>query len=606
MPNSQENKQVLQYNGTEWVNSGESDLIDVDTLPTENIDNSKVYRTIITKYAPDSYVYGAAGGYMTAKERVEAVLSSSVVTYKEIFVDSIDDVSEPVFFEYIEDNVVVPVYIDKGSGIGYVFGNNEGTIVKVTLSQALEQEGQDKGIAEDTSQIVEYGFYLLKGEEIKQPAIGVPNAQNEKAILEYDGDEWVEIDPPMALDLRDKSEPQVLYTVVIDKYDSNPVTRCTYANDCAEFTSMENVDNVINTNSWSNAFPFNKIKPCVLENGVFKGYVKQDDFTLYENGTPVNSDADDARLDVMIEIPKIYYFIENKDGKINVNISNKKVDDNYCCYAHVYDGIECDNIYIGAYTSIVKQVNNVDTFFSATNILLANTNTIKYSNYYKYTEQKADGYRQLNFDQVTLLQCLFMLAFKSTDSSGSFAFGSVRSVGVFANGYHDKNGMYCGNLTEVIPNKFMGIENIYGNMFQRVEGIHINSRPFTTTYEVYKRDPYSSVAINNEGTDYEFIQNNPELDNLYVNKIPLINPYANNVLGFLPQSRYLDGEQGTYTTYFCDTIDLSTYRGMWWGGDQKWGSNYTGIFCFKSDTGSTSSNNYHAYRLVYYPIGGEK
>jgi hypothetical protein len=53
----------------------------------------------------------------------------------------------------------------------------------------------------------------------------------------------------------------------------------------------------------------------------------------------------------MIEIPKIYYYLHKDTNYQYIQISNTKLNNNYCCLAHTYKGVEKDKIYIGAYQS---------------------------------------------------------------------------------------------------------------------------------------------------------------------------------------------------------------------------------------------------------------
>ena len=84
----------------------------------------------------------------------------------------------------------------------------------------------------------------------------------------------------------------------------------------------------------------------------------------------------------------------------------------------------------------------------------------------------------------------------------------------------------------------------------------------------------------------------------------MVNPYGNNEYGFLPCDQAYGTNIGSLTTYYGDSVDFSTYKGLWWGGDHKWGD-YSGMFCFRSDVGTTLSSHKHGYRFVYYPVGGK-
>ena len=403
-----------------------------------------------------------------------------------------------------------------------------------------------------------------------------------------------------------KEEETVVYTVVIDKATTNYESRCTYADDATGFDPAVNTNDVVVTNGWENRFPFNKIKPCVLRAGEFVGYLNPNDFTKYEDGTDVNSSSESEFLDVMIEFPKIYYCVESNDTTVYVRVSNQKVDERFQCYAHVYDGVELDKIYVGAYHSGYKMYNGKNTMFSYTGTMPNCYDLVTNLDYETLLENKEVGYRMLNFDQTVLFQSLFILMFKSTGSEWSFAKGNKKRAGaVIANGYCDTKGMYSGATSgdETIPCKLFGIENIYGNVFTRVEGIAIHTKYDQDYYELKRRNPYSNVAINKMGEGYDSFLN-PDLDGAYYTEFYLSDPYATTEFGFLPKARHFNSSNtATYKKYYCDTVSICASYGLWYGGDFK-AYSYGGIFHYFYDYGGQIYNKSLGYRLVYYPIGG--
>jgi len=453
-------------------------------------------------------------------------------------------------------------------------------------------------LAEDTSENVETLIASINH--------SVETFKDYSSMIEKSGNTHLSASCSLNSELYSMGEKAIQYTVVIDKLNSDPYARVTYANDCASMEPMECVPNptsgilnTIDTKNWENVWPFNAVKPCVLESGVFKGYVDPNNFKTYEDGSEVGSNSSTSYLDVMIEIPKIYYFIETLEDKIYVNISNQKIDDNYVCNAHVYDGVECDKIYIAAYHSVLKTYNGVQTWFSSTGSKVTAPSTWDPVDYDAPIKQKENGYRLLCFDQMLLLQCLFLLATKTTDSTNYFAKGR-NGLTLSTNGSCDTKGMYSGSLASALSVKFMGIENIYGNVWTRVEGLAIRTSPDYDEYTICKRDPYSTVAFSRDGTGYD-MERNPALDGVYVNRKTLVDPYGNTKYGFMPQALTLNGTEGTNKTYFADSVDIGPHYGMWWGGDYKRGAD-GGIFCTRLDINLQTSGYYNGFRLVYYPI----
>ena len=461
---------------------------------------------------------------------------------------------------------------------------------------AEEQEVIDSLVVSKGKGILEYMPYFLESTNIKNNNVSKLNFNN----VEYDFAKTTNPEQP-----EEPVEPQVLYTVVIDKANTDYFARCTYADDAVDFLPATNTGSVYSSNGWDARFPFNKMKPCVLRDGELVGYLNPNDYTVYEDGTAVNSDAENEFLDVMVEIPKVYYQVESNDTTIYIRISDKKINDNFKCYAHVYDGEELDKIYIAAYDCGYKLYNDKNTVFSYTNTLPNCQDVVTNLNYQTLLDNKNERYRMLNYDQTVLLQCLFVLMFKSTGSEWSFAKGNKKRLGELnASGLCDQKGMYYGSVSvETESCKLFGIENIYGNIYTRVEGVAIHGMNDSGTYEFRRRDPYSKVPINNLGEGYE-IYTNPELDGYYKTEFYLSNPYATTELGFLPKSyRYDDTVSTTYNKYYCDTVFIRSSYGLWFGGDYK-AYSYGGMFHYYHDLGSEITNKNLGYKIVYYPIGG--
>lgn len=398
-------------------------------------------------------------------------------------------------------------------------------------------------------------------------------------------------------------ESPTLYTVVIDKTDRKYTDRCVYADDAVGLEPMVKIlDKGFFSYGWENRFPVNKIKPCALQGGKFLGYLNPNDFSLFEDGTPVNSDDPNNFIDVMIEIPKIYYCIENIDPYIYVHIANYKVDDKYKCYAHVYDGKELDKIYIGAYHCGYKNYKGKNTMFSFTNTYPNCYDVTTTTRYSELLENKEVGYRMLNLDQTILLQCIFIVLFKSTGSQWTFSSGNNSQSGIiFPNGFCDKSGMFYANYTaDDEPCKMLGIENIFGNCYTRVEGFSIEAAPEYSEYKFKRRNPYSNLPTNGDDSLYD-VYLNPSLNGINVDSFFLNDPYGTTELGFLANSQKYNNQVSTYSRFYCDRSFIATTKGAWWGGD---GKAYTGggIFHYKNDKGVDLTENFYGYRLVYYPI----
>ena len=179
--------------------SVECDLVDVTQL-SGNVQDDKIYR--IAGQSGDYYVsfVGTAGGdtaQVTTLSDFLTMLGVSVSIKDEISVNGIDGVTEPI----LSDENGLFIYTDTSTYIGYVFGDFEGTGVvgKMTISDFVNMMNTltggnyptltDNGSKEDVSDITEDGVFYIGGKTI----IGVPNANNNKNIMQYDGTEWKEV-----------------------------------------------------------------------------------------------------------------------------------------------------------------------------------------------------------------------------------------------------------------------------------------------------------------------------------------------------------------------------------------------------------------------------
>lgn len=154
---------ILGETGTLEVGSG--DLVDVTELPTENIEDNKIYRVNLSVGEYYIMYFGALTPL------------SNYFQYKEIKVDSIDNVTEPEITTGMEN---VTIYTDTSSYIGYVFMDDSGTPVSLGVFFG-ESDEFNKGLVEDVSSITEGGIYYT---QVVTRKIGIPNKNNEE-ILEY-------------------------------------------------------------------------------------------------------------------------------------------------------------------------------------------------------------------------------------------------------------------------------------------------------------------------------------------------------------------------------------------------------------------------------------
>ena len=312
-----------------------------------------------------------------------------------------------------------------------------------------------------------------------------------------------------------------LYGFVFDPNESDPFSNITYIEDNVNFTSakMDYVNDEFNYGDWENAWFIRKCKPCMLKyDGTVDYYLDKNDYAYKEDGTA--SDITDTSYggNVMIEFPIIYYKIEaNDDPTYNFYFSNKQVDSSYKPWWSFYDanGNVIDHMYMAAYSG--SNISSVLRSISGTTNIYSQTGTTEIS--YANANNTAGGVNNIwdtgLYSDRQLINMLLMLIGKSTDTQTTFGNGNIyyQSVSGDANnvsynllksGTMNSKGLFWGSnsITSHIGVKVFGIENYWGNQWQRIRGL-INSSGTQKIKLTYGQIDGSTVdGYNTDGTGY--------------------------------------------------------------------------------------------------------
>ncbi len=320
-----------------------------------------------------------------------------------------------------------------------------------------------------------------------------------------------------------------VYGVKITKSNSNPETSVTYIDDAIGLVSMKSTSGLFNIGDWGDKFPFNQIKPCVVKDGVVNYYLNPNDYTQRADLTPsdITSGLDG---DVMVEFPKIFWKFNNDGGSRYIQYSDKKVDVTYQCLAHMRGTKEVDKIYISAYLghTLVGKTRSLSGKLPTGNKTLGTFRSESQAN--------GIGYEQMTHYQTLMLQVLYTIAFKNLDSQLALGQGLVSGASPIVTGGTNKKGMFYGENTGTLQNKFCGIEDIYGNIRYFVDGLIFNA----TTNMMITNDGFNNTA--SAYTDFG-IASSVAL-NGYISDIQ-----GGTDTGFIPSS--IVG--GTSSTYYSDS-----------------------------------------------------
>ena len=369
--------------------------------------------------------------------------------------------------------------------------------------------------------------------------------------------------------------------VRIDRANSNPNTSVVYTDGATAFTGSSGNNGTFIDNGWDNRFPYNKIKPCLLLNGVVQGYLNPNDFTQWADGhSPAPDITSGAGGDVMIEIPKIYYKIRQDSQYTYVQISESplsKMLDGFTDFAHSYNGVVKDNFYVGAYLGFVDGTNKLR---SLSGQVVTGTKTI--GAFRTAAQANGTGYEQLSFNKLILLQCLYLIRFRSLNSQTALGYGNA-SGGVYTNtGLRDLNGMNYGTTANNAPIKCNGMEDFWGNKYQWVDGLFLSA-----TGDIMIGDG----NFNDTGAGYTTYGNQPATANGYIKNIR-----ATNETGFFPSDM-----TGSSSTYFSDYGSLVLGAGGRWpvcGGSASDSVN-AGAFCLRVNNAASGSGASIGARLLF-------
>lgn len=380
---------------------------------------------------------------------------------------------------------------------------------------------------------------------------------NDKFEL-FNGRNWVEM-----------QKAYKTYGVSIDLTNSDPATAVTYTDDA--------VGMVAGSSDWDNTNIFRDIRPCMFKNGAVKAYLNPNDLTKYVDGTAADISTG-AEGDVMIEIPKLGVKIATSGNTLTVQVTDDPNAEGFHYYAHTRtkEG-DKDKLYIGAFLgyNASSKLRSLCSKQPTVNVTIGETRTLAQAN--------GSGYDQIAFYQLTLLQCLFLIKYKSRDSQTALGKGYVSDssgeTGVQTGGTIAK-GMDYGETTGMQQMKFMGIEDFWGNFYYWIDGL------------VSSSDYHALTATNNFNDTGSGYKDNGALGSSYIGGY-MKAPQGTNELGFI-----IKQSGGSATTYFADYAYFGAgyvpYFGGYWGG-----GSFAGAFPLDVVGDASNADDCSCGRLMY-------
>jgi hypothetical protein len=303
--------------------------------------------------------------------------------------------------------------------------------------------------------------------------------------------------------------------------------------------------------------------------------LNRDNFTKTESGSTATLTS--IGNDVMIEFPKMGYKITKSGNNITVLVTNEANKDGFCYLAHSLSSEnDCDYIYIGAYDAYTSS----SKLYSVSGQSPAVSTTL--TNFRTYATNRGTGYQLMSFYPWTLLQCLYLIVYKNLNGQSALGYGRASgNSSAVSSGTLNSNTFCYGTTSTSTAIKFLGIENMWGNVYQWLDGFYCDSsRNATVAWKSFS-DTGSGYI---DGGSTGFTSNTGN--------------YISSVLGTNNGGFFPNGLSGSSTTYFCDYGFVCASYCAYVGGNWNHGDT-AGPFCFYAyDASSASSSNLGA-RLLY-------
>lgn len=287
----------------------------------------------------------------------------------------------------------------------------------------------------------------------------------------------------------------------------------------------------------------------------------------------------------MIKIPVMYKHFDTITGNqlTAFSISNAKIDDEwqpYPCFVK-QDGSGDVMPYIliskGKATGTSSKATCVSGSMPLVNVTRAQARTAARAN--------GTGWQQFDWMMLQLIRDLFCVVFATTNSQSIFlgmttGFSAAASVGGTWN-----ISTPCGWNTSTMQNRFFGIEDIFGNVWDWCDGVTFSS---STVYSTVNPSLFSDSTSNmiNSGTR--------STSNGYVSKL--------NYSTAQPFMNYVSAASGSDSTYYADNSWYGSGGVVLFVGGGWYNGSNAGLWSLNGYYSASASDSDIGARLSYRPL----
>lgn len=357
-----------------------------------------------------------------------------------------------------------------------------------------------------------------------------------------------------------------------------------------------------------------KMRGCVLkDDGSVNYYLLATDWAYKENGAASNLTGEDGQ--VMVEIPKFYYRVERLNTITTWKVSAVPQSGFTVHPAFIKDGVEVNFRYIGAYSACVQDVTsspvsylsglNWDNNASPAGVAVDVTATtgdklasvkgiypmvgLTRAEFRTLAANRGTGWRQLDFTLWSAVQLLYLIEYQSFFSQNLLGAGNTNGSYLAASGNQNDSPHTIAGAGDSIADwstnttsgagvnakpgisfmKYRGIENLYGNVWQWVDGINVNVGANGNVHVTNKRADFAD----NTSTNMTLITSSLPTSSGYISDLLPADPYM------LPKTN--TGGSNTYMTDY-HYASTSSSRVVLVGGSADYGA-AAGAFLLASD-----------------------
>ena len=332
--------------------------------------------------------------------------------------------------------------------------------------------------------------------------------------------------------------------------------------DAIGLTANATHDGTAVTNDFDSLYPWSDIISCNYD-------FTNDTVNAYYGDTSFKFDGSNG--DVMTKIPEFWWKREQKDG----------YEYQYIADGEVEGFTKSNEFMVGRYT--ISGSSSAVYSRSGYSPLVSTKRT----DFRTYARNKGTNTGIIDW-RYFLLQMLYLVEYANTNSQSTLGYGVCDASFKVNSGGCDTLGMKSGCVTNDKKHSviYRGIEDIFGNVYQWVDGININSR---RTYICYNPANYVDDTFSG---NYSALSYTNSSSSGYVSKLGYD---SNNSLIAMPTE-----VSGSSSTYYCDYYDQNSGNKIACvGGDFSSGAN-VGLWYWSCYYSSSYSDSYIGSRLLKY------